>query len=148
MKPLSASAAAKAVGKSIPTITRAIKSGKLSAKILEKGGYEIAPSELFRVWDAVTDTLNKNDNMLGYDTPNVTNALQGKVDALLAEKLTRLEQEVADLRSDRDEWREQARSLRLLTDQSTYTSDTSTTARQGASQARTGFFRLWGRSKN
>lgn len=40
---LSASQAAKAVEKSIPTVTRAIKSAKLSAAKLESGRYEVEP---------------------------------------------------------------------------------------------------------
>lgn len=117
MKPLSARKAADAVGKSVPTITRAIKSGKLSATVLDGGGYEIDPSELFRVWPAVTSDSNMKGQMFHGATTHETSTLQAKVDALTAEKLERLEQENAELRADRDEWREQARSMRLLTDQ-------------------------------
>ena len=42
------------VGKSTPTKTRAIKSGRISATKNEIGGYEINPSELFRVFPPVT----------------------------------------------------------------------------------------------
>tara|TARA_R100001530_G_scaffold131436_1_gene103098 strand:+ start:1402 stop:1752 length:351 start_codon:yes stop_codon:yes gene_type:complete len=50
---LSAKQAAKETGKSTSTITRAIKTGKLSAVKKASGGYEIAPSELFRVFPPV-----------------------------------------------------------------------------------------------
>ena len=62
---LSASQAAKAVGKSIPTVTRAIKSGKLSADRLESGGYEVEASELFRVWPAVSNVSEEVPTGLG-----------------------------------------------------------------------------------
>jgi hypothetical protein len=42
--------AAKAAGKSKPTIARAIKAGKLSATRGEDGSYTIDPSELARVY--------------------------------------------------------------------------------------------------
>ncbi len=79
---LSASQAATAVGKSVPTITRAIKNGKLSAEKLEKGGYKIDPAELFRVWPAITNESAQNPNILGHETPNESSVLQGEVEAL------------------------------------------------------------------
>ena len=42
--------AAKATGKSRPTIARAIKNGKLSASRADDGSYEIDPAELARVF--------------------------------------------------------------------------------------------------
>ena len=74
---LSASQAAKKTGKSIPTITRAIKSGKLSATKKGSGGYEIEASELFRVFKAVTEKPNVKDDTLGHETPqNLTENAQ------------------------------------------------------------------------
>lgn len=140
MKTLSASKAAEAVGKSIPTITRAIKSGKLSATKLDGGGYEIDPAELFRVWPAVTHETDKKGQMSGGETPSNLNTLQARVDALTAEKLERLERENEALRADRDEWREQARALRLLTDQRPSAPEHAPAAPQEAPQKRKGFF--------
>lgn len=48
---LSLSAAAKATGRSKSTIGRAIKSGKISARRDEAGGYHIDASELTRAFD-------------------------------------------------------------------------------------------------
>lgn len=48
---LSLSAAAKATGRSKSTIGRAIKSGKLSARRDEAGGYRVDASELARAFD-------------------------------------------------------------------------------------------------
>lgn len=93
---LSASQAAKKVGKSVPTITRAIKSGKLTAEKREGGGYDIDPSELFRVWPAVSGGTGQNPNMLGRETPIETSALQAELDAL-REKI-----QVADLERERE----------------------------------------------
>ena len=103
---LSASQAAKAVGKSIPTITRAIKSGKLSANKLESGGYEVEASELFRVWPAVSSVSDEIPAMLGSETPFEANALRREVE-LLREMLE-------DAKADRDQWREQAQKVAAL----------------------------------
>ncbi len=78
----SASQAAKIVGKSIPTITRAIKSGKISAVKLDGGGYEIEPSELHRVWPSVMGDKVSKGNMLGNERPSEGKVLQGEADAL------------------------------------------------------------------
>ena len=48
---LSLSAAARATGRSKSTIGRAIKSGKLSARRDDAGGYRIDASELSRAFD-------------------------------------------------------------------------------------------------
>lgn len=85
---LSASQAAQAVGKSIPTITRAIKSGKLSAERLPQGGYAIDPSELHRVWPAVTQIGNAS----GHETPHETGMLEAEIQ-MLREKIVEIEAE-------------------------------------------------------
>ena len=109
---LSASQAAKKTGKSIPTITRAIKSGKLSATKTGSGGYEIEASELFRVFNAVTEKPNAKDNTLDSETPPTLtdNTLSEKV---LREKIELLEAALSDAKTERDEWREQAKRLAL-----------------------------------
>ena len=103
---LSASQAAKAVGKSIPTVTRAIKNGKLSAAKLESGGYEVEASELFRVWPAVSNVSDETPAVLGGETPFETSALRREVE-LLREMLD-------DAKADRDQWREQAQKVAAL----------------------------------
>ena len=127
---LSASQAAKKVGKSIPTITRAIKSGKLSAKKLEGGGYEIDPSELFRVWPAVTKMKGDNPNMLGSEIPNENivlrvelEKLRQQLDTVGAERereRSQLSETIDDLRRRLDESESERRSIsRLIEDQRT-----------------------------
>lgn len=113
---LSASQAAKETGKSIPTITRAIKSGKLSAHKTETGGFEIDPAELFRVFDRVTETANDTPPKLGHETPNDNGVLQAKLEAK-DEQIALLMSERDDLRRRLDQEAEERRKLtaRLLT---------------------------------
>lgn len=125
---LSASKAAKEVGVSVPTITRAIKSGKISAEAVEGGGWSIDPAELFRVFSPVTASPNDTPTSLGYEPPSERAVLEVQV-SVLREQLALMQQAmadkdgvIADLRSDRDDlrqqrdrWQEQAdRATRLL----------------------------------
>jgi hypothetical protein len=108
---LSASQAAKKVGKSVPTITRAIKKGKLAAKPRDGGGWVIDASELFRVWPAISNDTDVTLPMLWNETPVETNALEREVE-LLREILD-------DTKADRDSWKEQAQKITaLIEDQS------------------------------
>lgn len=109
---LSARQAAQKTGKSIPTITRAIKSGKLSATKTGSGGYEIEASELFRVFRVVTEAPNVKDNTLGNETPSsLSDDTPGE--RALREKIELLEAALSDAKTERDEWREQAKRLAL-----------------------------------
>jgi hypothetical protein len=103
---LSASQAAKKVGKSVPTITRAIKKGKLSAEPREGGGWIIDASELFRVWPAVSDETDVTPPMLRNETHIETSALEREVE-LLREMLE-------EARADRDSWKDQAQKITAL----------------------------------
>lgn len=108
---LSASQAAKRVGKSIPTITRAIKKGKISAVPRDGGGWIIEASELFRVWPAVSLDSDVTAKMLDRVTPLETSALEREVE-LLREMLE-------ETRADRDSWKDQAQKITaLIEDQS------------------------------
>ncbi|MCX7561927.1 hypothetical protein OS190_20425 [Sulfitobacter sp. F26204] len=108
---LSASQAAKRVGKSVPTITRAIKKGKLSAVPRDGGGWIIEASELFRVWPAVSLDSDVTTKMLDQVTPTETSALEREVE-LLREMLE-------ETRADRDSWKDQAQKITaLIEDQS------------------------------
>lgn len=125
---LSASQAAQAVGKSVPTITRAIKSGKLSAERLPQGGYAIDPAELHRVWPAVTHNSNALGFMSGHETPRETSALEAEIEALRAKILnieaerererSQLSETVDDLRRRLDTESAERRALTAqITDQ-------------------------------
>lgn len=104
---LSANEAAKRTGKSVPTITRAIKSGKISAEKLDSGGYLIDPSELFRAFPPLTKSNAEIPKILDSETLSVT-----PLETLfLQEKISLLETALADAKAERDEWRDQAKRL-------------------------------------
>ena len=109
-----ASEAAKEVGKSLPTITKAISSGKLSASGPKGGPYSIEPAELFRVWPRVEETPLETSKLRVEETPSLGAENKGleRLVTTLQEQLAHLRNEhaetVADLRADRDQWRGQA----------------------------------------
>lgn len=114
---LSATQAAKTVGKSVPTITRAVKSGKLSARRLDGGGYEIDPAELFRVWDAVTNEGNATPLILEHETPIKDSVLQARLE-VMDERLSDAQATIKDLRDRLDAESAERRSLTAqITDQ-------------------------------
>lgn len=92
--------AAKATGKTKPTILRAIQAHKISAKKNEHGQWQIDPAELYRLYEPIRE--EQSETQRGNDTLQV--------------EVTFLRELVADLREDRDRWRTQAEKL-LLTDQ-------------------------------
>ena len=108
---LSASQAAKKVGKSVPTITRAIKKGKLTANPRDGGGWVIDAAELFRVWPAISNETDVTPPMLRSETPIETSSLEREVE-LLREMLD-------ETKADRDSWKEQAQKITaVIEDQS------------------------------
>jgi len=74
--------AAKVAGFSKPTISRAIKSGKLSAKRLDDGSYSIDPAELERWKDS---NGHRNAKVKGNETHYVTRETPMENSDLLAE---------------------------------------------------------------
>lgn len=121
--------AAKAVGKNIATITRAIKSGKISASKDESGAWRIEPSELHRVFPPIAQAL-RNSHMQESATP--AQSSNSSDDKLLQEELATLRErvrsqdqlladradQIADLRSRLDREGEERRKLAaILTDQ-------------------------------
>lgn len=110
--------AAKVVGFSKPTISRAIKNGKISAKKLDDGSYSIDPSELER-WNDNNGHRNAKRKMpetpiVTAETPLENKALQTEVEVLKEQVKTAmlernfLEQRVDDLkeRAERAERKE------------------------------------------
>ena len=116
--------AAKATGKSKPTIQRAIKSGKISAKKNENGTYAIDPAELHRVYPPVSSNSNDNGTVKQQETPNSNTMLQREIE-LLREQLDRERDTVTDLRRRLDAESEERRAANeecrkltmMLTDQ-------------------------------
>jgi hypothetical protein len=109
--------AAKACGKSKATLSKAIKSGKISAKKNDNGSFSIDPSELHRVYPPTLSTVEGKQ----YETPVETPRLTPEKDLELIElrvKLDAANQRINDLETDKDAWREQAQKLALAPPQS------------------------------
>ena len=108
---------AKATGKSKATISKAIKNGRVSARKDETGTFHIDPSELHRVYPPAASSEQKETHV---NTPERTDIdgtireLQARLEAA-HERLSDKEAVIADLREDRDRWRQQASAL--LSDQ-------------------------------
>lgn len=115
--------AAKEAGISKSTLSRAIKTGRVSAARNDKGGYEIDPAELFRVFPCNTATGSSNSSMKRDATPiatplatDETPVLKAEIEGLKAQ-LELMRDQVSDLKDDRDAWKDQAAtSTRLLED--------------------------------
>jgi len=108
--------AAKAVGKSKTTLHRAVKSGRISAIKSEDGSYSIDPSELHRVFPPVTPvTLNKvflrNETEHYSNDPETLRAQLEMQEKERERERAILQETIADLREDRDKWRQQATAL-------------------------------------
>ena len=110
-KYLSLGQAAKETGKSKGTISKYLKSGKLSYVKKEGNQYRIDPAELFRVFPKEKQETAQNERMETTENTNRNSVLEKEVE-LLREQLS-------DVKADRDHWREQAERVSLLlTDQS------------------------------
>jgi hypothetical protein len=112
---LSLGQAAKETGLDKSTISRAIKSGRLSAYRKESGGYEIDPAELFRVFSPASQ---KPDPVaLPPDIPTETlvenRELRIKLEAAEL-RIRDKEDEVRDLRRRLDTENEERRKLTLM----------------------------------
>jgi hypothetical protein len=125
--------AAKEVGISKPSLSVAIKKGRLSAYKNENGTYEIDPAELFRVYPPKTNT-NSSANPVTLTTPNpkktgvsvadneVLALLLAERDKLIEEKektIRRLEEEKEKVREDLDDQKVQTNRITLLLENKT-----------------------------
>lgn len=104
--------AAKATGVATATITRALKSGKISGQKDSNGAWMIDPSELHRVFPPVSSKehekpLMKQDATLYEidERPYESSALQREIQVL--------RETLADVREDRDKWRDMAERLSI-----------------------------------
>ncbi len=112
--------AAKEAGISKATLSRAIKSGKVSATKNTRNGWDIDPAELFRVYPRNTSNSSSNGSMkqtvTPVETPPGTDVLQAEIDGLKAQ-LELMKESVADLKEQREGWQKQAEAQqRLLAD--------------------------------
>lgn len=109
--------AAKATGMSKATISKAIKNGRISALKDETGTFKIDPSELHRVYPPTAYSEQKEtptNTHASSDIDGTIRELQARLEAA-HERLSDKETVIADLREDRDRWRQQASAL--LSDQ-------------------------------
>jgi len=97
--------ASEKVGVTRQTLMKAIKTGRVSAEKSDNGEWRIEPVELFRVWPPVN----------GVQQPLQPDLTGGNTPGLQAENRL-LREQIAELREDRNAWREQAQRL-ALTDQ-------------------------------
>ena len=109
--------AARATGKSKATISKAIKNGRVSARKDETGTFHIDPSELHRVYPPAVSSEHKEtpaNTPEKVDINGTIRELQARLEAA-HERLSDKDTIIADLREDRDRWRQQATAL--LSDQ-------------------------------
>jgi len=112
MANLSLGQAAKEAGVSKATLSKALKSGRLSYIAKTSSGYEIDPSELFRVFprkplQTVESERSETEGKPQVNTANIEFLHQEKELLRRENELLRLQLE--DMRADRDAWRDQAR---------------------------------------
>lgn len=101
--------AAKATGVATSTITRALKIGKISGEAQKSGGWLIDPAELHRIFPPVASQESRNNPIPGSATPEFSSRNRD-----LPQLLEVLQEQIADLKNDRDHWREEAQALRRL----------------------------------
>lgn len=105
--------AARATGKSKATISKAIKSGRISARKDETGTFHIDPSELHRVYQPTVSIEHKETPVNiseKTDIGGTIRELQARLEAA-HERLSDKDSVISDLREDRDKWRQQATAL-------------------------------------
>lgn len=108
--------AAKETTVSKGTLSKAIKSGKISAHKNEDGSFAIDPAELFRVFPKQVETPQAERSETPVETHGNTlemARLQVELEAAQREAVI-LRDTVVDLRTDRDAWRQQAERQTLL----------------------------------
>lgn len=96
--------AAKEVSVSKATISKALNSGRLSYVAKTAAGYEIDPAELFRVFPPKRPETVSSERL---ETPSETGSEADRREIQL------LREQLAEVRADRDAWREQARQALL-----------------------------------
>ena len=106
MAKLTLGQAAKQVGKSKPTISKAIKDGKLSGEKID-GVYQIEVSELLRVYDAVSETTGA----AAAPAPEAS-AVSEVEKRFLEEKVADLEARLTEMKDERDTAQKEAREDR------------------------------------
>jgi len=104
--------AAKATGVATATITRALKSGKISGQKDNNGAWMIDPAELHRVFPPVSLKEHEKAFMKHDATQHAIDERPYESSALQRE-LQVLRETLADVREDRDKWRDMAERLSI-----------------------------------
>jgi excisionase family DNA binding protein len=101
--------AAKETGVSKPTLSKAIKNGRLSAYKNDKGEFCIDPSELFRVYAPASKATGKGlHEETGANTqwqppgPDLASSMWANMEAMRERERRQFEATIEDLRSERD----------------------------------------------
>jgi hypothetical protein len=108
--PYTLSKAAKATATNKTTIMRAIKSGKITGMKDDHGNWQIEPAELHRVYPPAKLRTNADVDAAHRYAPAMTQALDAQI-AALRDTAELLRAQLADIRQDRDHWREQAQAI-------------------------------------
>jgi TolA-binding protein len=104
---LSLKDAAEAVGLTKPALFKAIKAGRLSATKDDRNQWHIDPAELFRAYpQAKTNTETKSETSLQQEIDSLRRELHQR-----DERISDLRENLNDLKTDRDQWRQQATNL-------------------------------------
>lgn len=104
--------AAKATGVATATITRALKSGKISGRKDENGAWAIDPAELHRVFPPVS--LKEHENaIMKHDETTFKRDERPLENSALQHEIQVLREALIDVREDRDKWREMAERLSI-----------------------------------
>jgi len=106
MATLTMGQAAKETGVSKATLSKALKSGRLSYVAKSTAGYEIDPAELFRVFPAKPAATVEGER-------SETHREHLLLDDAHRREIQLLREQLDEVRTDRDAWREQAQRLAL-----------------------------------
>ena len=106
--------AAKRVGKSKATLSKAIKTGKISAVKGENGAFQIEHSELHRVYDAVSTEQLDSKQVSKQEIGNELIELRVKLEAA-NKSIEKQDTALEDMKKDRDDWKRQANNLLSFT---------------------------------
>lgn len=104
--------AAKATGVATATITRALKSGKISGRKDDNGAWMIDPAELHRVFPPFSLKEHEKSFIKQEEMPLERGSSESENSASQRE-LQILRETLADLREDRDRWRDMAERLSI-----------------------------------
>lgn len=108
--------AAKACGKSKSTLSKAVKSGKISVIKNDDGSFSIEPVELFRVFPAVSQTGEGEQSEHKKTLPETVGKTEKDIELIeLRIKLEAAQDRIKDLEQDKEDWKQQA--TRLLSHQ-------------------------------